>query len=177
MLSSRQCHCVRKCNTIGLTSFCIAPLSVLEVKVAERAAVSIVKIAKQRVKLQYSVIYKCNHDINSKNVCPTGNVYVLSLSFLLPSCSHCDSASASQGSDEEPEESKPKQGRIKRRMVSDSDSNQSGSEGGHASQSPVHQEEAEDEEREGQGGGGGGSGSEIEGGQASNQGSDSEDSD
>ena len=134
-----------------------------KVKVVERVDVPIVELAEQRVKLQRSVIYKCNHDINCKNDCPTGNVYVLSLSFMLPSSSHCDSASASQGSDEEPEESKPKQGRIKRRMVSDSDSDQSGSEGG-------HQEEAEDEE-------GVGSGSDVEGGQASNQGSDSEDSD
>ena len=49
-LSSRQCHCVHKCNTIGLSSFCIAPLSVPKVEVGKQAAVPIVELGEQRVK-------------------------------------------------------------------------------------------------------------------------------
>ena len=48
-LSSRQCHCVHKCNIIGLSSFCIAPLSVPKVEVGERAAVTIVELGEERV--------------------------------------------------------------------------------------------------------------------------------
>ena len=49
MLSSRQCHCVHKCNTMGLSSFCIAPVSVPKVEVGERAAVPIIELGEQRV--------------------------------------------------------------------------------------------------------------------------------
>ena len=50
MLSSRQCHCVHKCNTIGLSSFCIAPmLSVPKVELGKWAAVPIVELGEQRV--------------------------------------------------------------------------------------------------------------------------------
>ena len=47
MLSSRQCHCVHKCNTVGLSSFCIAPLSVPKVEVGKRVAVPIVQVGKR----------------------------------------------------------------------------------------------------------------------------------
>ena len=49
VLSSRQCHCVHKCNTIGLSSFCIAPLSGPKVEVGEQVALPIVKLGEQRV--------------------------------------------------------------------------------------------------------------------------------
>ena len=51
-LSSKQCHCVHKCNTIGLSSFCIAPLSVPKVEVGRRAAVPIVELGEQRVNIK-----------------------------------------------------------------------------------------------------------------------------
>ena len=46
-----KCHCVHKCNTIGLSSFCIAPMSVPKVEVGEQAAVPIAELGKQRVNL------------------------------------------------------------------------------------------------------------------------------
>ena len=46
-LSSRQCNCVHKCNTIGLTNL-HCPLSVPKV-IGVRAAVPIVELGKQRV--------------------------------------------------------------------------------------------------------------------------------
>ena len=48
-LSSRQCHCVHRCNTIGLSPFCIAPLSVPKVKFGKGVAVPIVELGEQRV--------------------------------------------------------------------------------------------------------------------------------
>ncbi|XP_071509624.1 RNA polymerase-associated protein CTR9 homolog [Diadema antillarum] len=61
------------------------------------------------------------------------------------------SGSGSGGSEEEEEEReerKPKSGRIKRRMVSDSESEQSGSDEGGAPQSPAKQDADEEEEEE-----------------------------
>ena len=48
-LSSRQCHCVYKCNTIGLSSLCIAPVFVPKVESGERADVPKVELGEQRV--------------------------------------------------------------------------------------------------------------------------------
>ena len=50
-LSSRQCHCVHKRNTIWLSSLCIVHEFVPKVISGERADVPKVKLGKQRVKL------------------------------------------------------------------------------------------------------------------------------
>ena len=60
-LSSRQCHCVHKCNAIGLSSFCIAPVSVLKVELGKRADGPIVELDKQRVKHKFSRVYTCHN--------------------------------------------------------------------------------------------------------------------
>ena len=49
-LSSRQCHCVHKYNTIGLSSVCVATVFVPKVESGERADVSKVRLGEQRVK-------------------------------------------------------------------------------------------------------------------------------
>ena len=48
--SSRQCHYVHKCNTIGLSSVCIATVLVPKVESGKRAVVPKVKLGEQRVK-------------------------------------------------------------------------------------------------------------------------------
>ena len=50
--STRQCHCVHKCNTIGLSSSYIGPLSVPKVELGEWAGVPMVELGEQRVKTQ-----------------------------------------------------------------------------------------------------------------------------
>ena len=47
-LSSRQCHCVQRCNTIELSSFCIGPLSVPKVELGEWADVPMVELGEHR---------------------------------------------------------------------------------------------------------------------------------
>ena len=61
MLSSRQCHCVHKCNTIGLSSFCISQLSVPKVEVGKGETVPIVELGEQRVKEE------CNQFVTDGN--------------------------------------------------------------------------------------------------------------
>ena len=51
-LSSRLCHCVHKCNTIGLSSLCIATVFVAKVESGERVDLPKVELGKQRVKLR-----------------------------------------------------------------------------------------------------------------------------
>ena len=49
-LSSRQCHCVHKCNTKGLISVCIATVFVPKVESGERVDVPKVELGEHRVK-------------------------------------------------------------------------------------------------------------------------------
>ena len=50
-ISSRQCHCVHKCNTIGLSLVCIATVFVPKVESGERADVPKVELGEERGKL------------------------------------------------------------------------------------------------------------------------------
>ena len=69
MLSSRQFHCVHKCNTIGLNSFCIAPLSVPKVELGEQVVVPIIELGEQRVnnQLAHQKLSAVNSKLNSHN--------------------------------------------------------------------------------------------------------------
>ena len=51
-LRSRKCHCVHMCDTVGLSSLCIATVFVPKVESAEWADVPKVKLGEQRVKWQ-----------------------------------------------------------------------------------------------------------------------------
>ena len=48
-LCSRQCHCVHKCNIIGLSSFCIGPLC-QKSNLGSELDVLMVELGEQRVK-------------------------------------------------------------------------------------------------------------------------------
>ena len=70
-LSARQCHCVHKCNTIGLSSFCIAAMSVPKVKLGKWADVIIVELGMQRVNLM-TVVLRISW-LGSRKLCVTAN--------------------------------------------------------------------------------------------------------
>ena len=50
-ISSRQCHCVHKCNTIGLSSVCVVSVFVPKVESGEQADVPKVELGEQRVNI------------------------------------------------------------------------------------------------------------------------------
>ena len=59
-LSSRQCHCVNKCNAIGLSSLCIATVCVPKVESGEQADKPKVELGEQRVKLTCVLLDGCS---------------------------------------------------------------------------------------------------------------------
>ena len=49
LLCLRQCYCVHKCNTIGLSSVCVATVFIAKVESGRGADVPKVELAEQRV--------------------------------------------------------------------------------------------------------------------------------
>ena len=56
-ISSRQCHCVHECNTIGFSSVCIATVFVPKVESGEWVDVPKVELGQHRVKRFYNDIF------------------------------------------------------------------------------------------------------------------------